>query len=85
MSDVVLELSLELPTLEDRLASAIEVYAKWRFDMFEASDTDTPDIMIQTVRTGHETMAKKIIFPDRNLAAAFLYIWRREKRRPALS
>jgi hypothetical protein len=85
MSDVVVNLGVERPRDELVLASAIEAYAKWRQYMCNPEerheDSDAPDIMVKTRHGGNGVVTKTLIFQERRWAAAFLRIWRSERRR----
>lgn len=85
MSDVVVNLGLERPRDEVVLASAIETYTNWRQYMCNRDerheDGEAPDIMVKTRHAADGNVIKTLIFQERRWAAAFLRIWRSERRR----
>jgi hypothetical protein len=87
MSDVVVNLGLEAPRDEVILANAIDTYTKWRQYMCNPEerqyDGDAPDIMVKTRPSADGAVTKTLIFQERRWAAAFLRIWRSERRREA--
>lgn len=86
MNDVVLRLGLSRPGDDLRLNNAIETYARWRAYLCDTEerlpDTAAPDIMVKTGFRHCGAVDKTLIFQDRRWAAAFLWIWRAERRRP---
>lgn len=84
MADVVVRLGLDRPGDELILAQAIETYARWRQYMCDPDgrqdEADTPDIMVKTGWNQSGAMCKEVIFPERRWAAAFLRIWRLQRR-----
>lgn len=86
MNDVVLKLGLARPGDDLRLNNAIETYAQWRAHLCDAGerleDAGAPDIMVKTGFRHCGAMDKTLIFPERRWAAAFLWIWRAERKRP---
>lgn len=85
MSDVVVNLGLEAPADEVVLTNAIETYTKWRQYMCNPEerqdDGDAPEIMVKTRPGSNGEVTKTLIFQERRWAAAFLRIWRNERRR----
>ena len=84
MADVVVKLGLDRPGDDIILANAIETYARWRQAMCEresrTDEDDAPDIMVKTGWTESGAFTKHVIFPERRWAAAFLRIWRLQRR-----
>ena len=80
MSDVVVTLGLEQPEHETRLSKAIDAFARWREQNFGSSldDFDAPHIMVRTEWDTSGQLSKKLTFPDRSGADAFLRFWRAE-------
>lgn len=84
MTDVVVKLGLDRPGDDVVLANAIETYARWRQYMCDrdvrSDEDDAPDIMVKTGFGESGRLTKQIIFRDRRWAAAFLRIWRLQRR-----
>lgn len=84
MNDVVVQLGLEGPKDEQILASAIDTYARWRQNICEFDsrhgDDEAPDIMVKTGFQPCGAVQKTLIFQERRWAAAFLRIWRYQRR-----
>jgi hypothetical protein len=84
MSDVVVRLGLDQPSDEVILNKAIETYTCWRHfmcdDRHRIATNDAPDIMVKTGWSGDGAVLKTLIFQERRWAAAFLRIWRTERR-----
>ncbi|MEL6663404.1 MAG: hypothetical protein AAFR33_10395 [Pseudomonadota bacterium] len=84
MTDVVVNLGLSRPEDEQILASAIDTYARWRQNLCESDSRQTegeaPDIMVKTGFRACGAVQKTLIFQDRRWAAAFLRIWRYQRR-----
>lgn len=85
MNDIVLNLGVNDPRDERVLQSAIDLFTRWRAEtcLEPSSDlaTDAPEIMVRTAHSSCGSVEKQVIFQDRRWAAAFLKIWRAEKRR----
>jgi hypothetical protein len=80
MSDVIVHVAVSDDKTETRFFAAVDEYARNRTQISDRDDIDAPDIMIKTVRSG-EVVRKTIIFQDRESAAEFLSLWRREQHR----
>ena len=84
MNDVVVNLGLDRPEDAQILASAIDTYARWRQNLCAVEsrhlDEDAPDIMVKTGFRACGAVQKTLIFQERRWAAAFLRIWRYQKR-----
>ncbi|MCI4645704.1 MAG: hypothetical protein MRY64_13070 [Hyphomonadaceae bacterium] len=85
MADVVVKLGLKRPGDDLRLANAIETYARWRAHMCDVEvrqpEEEAPDIMVKTGYQVDGGVLKTLIFQERRWAAAFLQIWRSERKR----
>ncbi len=85
MNDIIVNLEVQDPRDERVLLSAIDLFTRWRAETcLEPSsdvDTDAPEIMVRTAHSGCGAVEKQVIFQERRWAAAFLKIWRAEKRR----
>lgn len=86
MADIIVNLGLKRPGDELRLANAIETYARWRAYMCDTEarqpEGEAPDIMVKTGFPADGSIQKTLIFQERRWAAAFLRIWRHERKRP---
>lgn len=86
MNDIVVSVGVEGPKDETALARTIQLYTVWRQNLCESEDRpaeDAPDIMVKT--TGMRPsgcVEKTVIFQERRWAAAFLRIWRYQRRLP---
>lgn len=84
MTDIIVNLGMESPQDESALARTIQLYTVWRQNLCDAEERvvgDAPDIMVKTTgfcSGGH--VEKSVIFQDRRWAAAFLRIWRSQRR-----
>lgn len=81
MSDIVVTVGLEKPEHETRLSKAIDAFARWKEQAMRASAEEVDDLPIM-VRTEWDTsgqMNKKLTFPDRSGADAFMRFWQAEK------
>ena len=80
MSDVVVTVGLERPDHETKLSKAIDAFARWREQNFGSSlhDHDAPHIMVRTEWDTSGQLSKKLTFPDRSGADAFLRFWREQ-------
>ena len=85
MSDVVVTVGLEQPEHETRLSKAIDAFAKWREQNGSSllDDFDAPQIMVRTQWDTSGQLSKKITFPDRSGADAFMRFWHAENDRVA--
>ncbi|MEM1106373.1 MAG: hypothetical protein AAGH87_08265 [Pseudomonadota bacterium] len=84
MSDVTVNLGMAGDRDEKILSSAIEMYTQWRQNMCDmearAHQGDAPDIMVKTAFAACGAVSKTLIFQERRWAAAFLLIWRHQRR-----
>ena len=83
VSDIVLSLGVEGPDEENALVRTIQLYTIWRQNLCDTEDRvvgDAPDIMVKTGLKPGGTVEKTLIFQERRWAAAFLRIWRNERR-----
>ena len=80
MSDVIVTLGLEQPEHETRLSKAIDAFARWREQNIGTSveEYDAPHIMVRTEWDTSGQLSKKLTFPDRTGADAFMRFWRAE-------
>lgn len=81
MSDVVVTVGLEKPEQETRLSKAIDAFARWK-EQVSGKGLDQSDALPIVVRTDWDTsgqLNKKLTFPDRNGADAFLRFWHAEQ------
>jgi len=85
MSDVVVTVGLERPEHESRLSKAIDAFARWREQNVNSAldDFDAPQIMVRTEWDTSGQLSKKITFPDRSGADAFMRFWHAEIDRVA--
>lgn len=79
MSDVVVHLAVGDSLSETKFVATVEAFAKMRPKRTDAVINDAPEIMVKTIHSG-EVTRKAVIFQDRNSAAEFLSLWRREQR-----
>jgi len=81
MSDVVVTVGLEKPEHETRLSKAIDAFARWKEQMISSSaeQADTLPIMVRTEWDTSGQLSKKLTFPDRNGADAFMQFWNAEQ------
>jgi hypothetical protein len=83
MKETILELAIESPTDLQRFGDTVAVFARWRegSDAPQAgADHDAPDLMVRSAYS--DTGERKVlIFQERRDAAAFLQLWRSERRR----
>jgi len=81
MSDVVVTVGLEKPEYESKLSKAIDAFARWREQTIGAATEmhDAPQIMVRTVWDTSGQMNKRLTFPDRSGADAFMRFWHEEK------
>ena len=81
MSDVVVTVGLEKPEYESRLSKAIDAFARWKEQTIRSSadDVDELPIMVRTEWDTSGQMNKKLTFPDRSGADAFMRFWQAEK------
>lgn len=80
MSDVVVHVAVCDDQAESKFFAAVDEFARSRTSACETEAVDAPEIMIKTLRSG-EVVRKALIFQDRESAAQFLSLWRREQRR----
>jgi hypothetical protein len=89
MKEAIVELAIESPSDLQLFGETVSVFANWRQhveteDVSSPSDAtsndDVPELMVRSAYD--ESGERKIVtFQDRKAAAAFLQIWRNEKRR----
>ena len=83
MSDVVVTVGLEKPEHETRLSKAIDAFARWREETMSAGIDahDSLHIMVKTQWDTSGQLNKKLTFPDRTGADAFMRFWEAEQSR----